>query len=301
MQDHEERIINVLSSDTTIFDPEDQSYYNLITVGKPIVQGGGECKTDVYALYENMDEPDIKMELKISAKKENADFLENKLREPTARNILGENWAEIIYNAAIQCFSQADVQVFSPYAHGKTEAGSLMLGYRLDFLDKPGGDLSAPMITRYEDKLLVLSGGDEYGSIMSYDKTNPYVNGQQIANAGIANYMFRGNDYPTSAQEIFDGLVSIYDYAYEMSDIWAAFKGVNYRMPVDKYESRWLAAYVDWFADDYGVIQGHVCYNEPLMYSARMIKDSLVGLLHSQGISSVDQLVPNDNILEFAV
>ena len=70
--------------------------YNRIAASKPYPQkGGGECKTDVYVLLNNIDEATV-AEIKISVKKDDAEFLANKLTAPVAEDLLGSNWKQIL-------------------------------------------------------------------------------------------------------------------------------------------------------------------------------------------------------------
>ena len=71
------------------------SNYKIILSGKPTVEGGGgETKTDIYVKAEK-DDGNIK-EIKISYKKSNYSFVENKIRRPRAEKIYGKNWSEVI-------------------------------------------------------------------------------------------------------------------------------------------------------------------------------------------------------------
>lgn len=66
--------------------------YAVVLSGKPTCRKG-EPKTDIYILAES-DEGDI--EIKISYKKENADFIENKMSAERAEQLFGEDWIDII-------------------------------------------------------------------------------------------------------------------------------------------------------------------------------------------------------------
>jgi len=67
-----------------------------VSACKPIIQSGwGECKTDVYvALKRTCDSQEA--EIKISVKKDDAEFLANKLTDSVAYDLLGENWSNIL-------------------------------------------------------------------------------------------------------------------------------------------------------------------------------------------------------------
>lgn len=71
--DAERRILAFMSVGTE-FVFEDKEY-KVILSGKPTCQKG-EPKTDIYILAESVSD---KVEIKISYKKENADFIENKM------------------------------------------------------------------------------------------------------------------------------------------------------------------------------------------------------------------------------
>lgn len=60
--------------------------------GKPTCSQG-EPKTDIYVLLEDNDQT---VEVKISYKKENADFLENKTNALRAEQLFGSDWRNII-------------------------------------------------------------------------------------------------------------------------------------------------------------------------------------------------------------
>ena len=70
------------------------STYEILFSGKPTCKSG-EPKTDIYCkavCCETTEE----IELKISFKKENADFLENKTNAERAEQLLGSDWSKII-------------------------------------------------------------------------------------------------------------------------------------------------------------------------------------------------------------
>ena len=63
--------------------------YTILFSAKPTCPSG-EPKTDIYVSA--VADTKEKTEFKISFKKENADFLENKIKAERAEQILGENW-----------------------------------------------------------------------------------------------------------------------------------------------------------------------------------------------------------------
>lgn len=70
--------------------------YTVINSGKPTCRKG-EPKTDIYV--EAQSESGDTIEIKISYKKENADFIENKTNAERAKALFGDEWSDIIINA----------------------------------------------------------------------------------------------------------------------------------------------------------------------------------------------------------
>ena len=67
--------------------------YIVINSGKPTCRKG-EPKTDIYV--EAQSESGDTIEIKISYKKENADFIENKTNAERAKALFGDEWSDII-------------------------------------------------------------------------------------------------------------------------------------------------------------------------------------------------------------
>ena len=74
-----------------------ENTYEILFSGKPTCKSG-EPKTDIYVLLENDGKVE---EIKISYKKENADFLENKTNAERAKQIFGPNWNVIIEESTL--------------------------------------------------------------------------------------------------------------------------------------------------------------------------------------------------------
>lgn len=86
----ERRILAFMSVGTEFVFQEKN--YKVVLSGKPTCHKG-EPKTDIYILAESSSD---KVEIKISYKKENADFIENKMSAKRAEQLFGDNWADII-------------------------------------------------------------------------------------------------------------------------------------------------------------------------------------------------------------
>ena len=91
-----ERKILAFMKEGTQFIFQDKNY-SVVLAGKPTCHKG-EPKTDIYILAKSVND---ETEIKISYKKENADFIENKMSAERAEQLLGDNWSEIIKKSTI--------------------------------------------------------------------------------------------------------------------------------------------------------------------------------------------------------
>ena len=135
----------------------------------------GEPKTDIYISAKSKHDT---IEIKISYKKENADFLENKIGAERARQLFGDEWKEVVIESTSQIkdeFMQR-MLIYKNAAH-KTEAGAITLGWKFEFVNKNNGELSGEVILDREQlKQLVL---DVYAGInLDENKKNAIVLGK---------------------------------------------------------------------------------------------------------------------------
>lgn len=114
--------------------------YEVKIVGKPVCKKG-EPKTDVYILGESADGE--KLELKISFKQENADFLENKMNAERAAQLFGANWKQVLIESISTIKDKFEAR-FLIYQQdkGKTKDGCITLGWKFEILNKLSGELS---------------------------------------------------------------------------------------------------------------------------------------------------------------
>lgn len=96
---HSERYIKELFCKGTTF-TNNNKHYEVILSDKPTCSKG-EPKTDLYILVTEL-ETNTRKELKISVKKSNADFLENKISDERALAIFGQDWKYIINACTMQ-------------------------------------------------------------------------------------------------------------------------------------------------------------------------------------------------------
>ena len=194
----ERRILGFMSKGTEfVFEGKE---YAVVLSGKPTCRKG-EPKTDIYILAES-DEDDI--EIKISYKKENADFIENKMSAERAEQLFGEDWIDIIEQSTTAIQDKFYERMLI-YKNGfrRTEKGSITLGWKFELLNKSGGDLSGKMLLTDEQVVDVYAGNN-----LSPDKRNASVCGQIIRNSGVANYILMDENVH-SAQDVIDKMIPI--------------------------------------------------------------------------------------------
>lgn len=248
----EMRLINLFKkSDSVLYNNKN---YKVVIADKPSYHKG-EGKTDIYLLLENDSE---KIVLKISTKKSNADFLENKVTASRARDIFGENWSEIIYNSALQIKEKFEKrQLYFPEKKGRVAKGSYTMGWRLDIINKNSGELVCPLNLSSKQKEEIFLGTN-----LPIEKRDVKVGGVLIPNAGIANRILLDSEKYTTTQEVLDALIEIKNYD---PNCFLAFKAVNYRSLEDKIDgNRPLAVWVDWEKDTPSIV-----FSSPLVFGAK--------------------------------
>ncbi|WP_138206468.1 hypothetical protein [Haloimpatiens lingqiaonensis] len=113
--------------------------YEVILSDKPTCSKG-EPKTDLYILVNEL-ETNTRKELKISVKKSNADFLENKTSSERALAIFGQDWKYIINACTMQLEDKfKNKPLIYKRKKGKTNAGSITLGWKFELLNKSNGE-----------------------------------------------------------------------------------------------------------------------------------------------------------------
>ena len=129
--------------------------YQVECVGKPTC-GRGEPKTDVYVLASSNYGS---KEFKISFKKENADFLENKTNSERAAQLFGPYWSNIIQNATsnLQYEFESRPLIYRD-SYRRTEAGAITLGWKFELLNVDSGALSGDMLLTREQVIDVYAG-----------------------------------------------------------------------------------------------------------------------------------------------
>ena len=261
----------------------DRKAYTVIECDKPTC-GAGEPKTDVYVLAQ--DDQQRSREFKISFKKSNANFLENKTNPQRAEQLLGSCWADIIsqaiYNMKTAFLSRP---LIYKERHGNTRAGSITLGWKFELLNVDRGQLSG-RITLTRAQII-----DVYaGTNLSRDKRNAYVNGRCIPNSGVANFVVLEDRPIRTLQDAANALIPIEEFVDMHPNVFFACKALNYRSFEGKYDgNRPLAVYVNWSVTD-GKLDAELCFNRPLTTGGDYAYAQLQRALSALGVQTTDDL-----------
>ena len=259
--------------------------YKVILSGKPTCHKG-EPKTDIYILAESEYD---KVEIKISYKKENADFIENKMSAERAKQLFGINWELIIEQSttAIRDKFEERMLIYKN-KFKRTEKGAITLGWKFELLNKNSGELSGKMLLTEEQVIEVYAGSN-----LSEDKRNAMVCGQVIVNSGIANYILMDEDVH-SAQDVIDKMIPITEYVKLHPNIYFACKALNYRTFAGKWDGdRPLSVQVFWNAEKNKLVPKLV-YDKPLMIKGNEVAGRLLQYMKLLNIKTTDD-IDDDN------
>lgn len=279
-----ERRILAFMTEGTEFVFQDKKY-RVILSGKPTCHKG-EPKTDIYILAESVHD---KTEIKISYKKENADFIENKMSAERAEQLFGTDWEGIIEQSttAIRDRFEERMLIYKN-KYKRTEKGAITLGWKFELLNKNSGDLSGKMLLTEEQVIDVYAGSN-----LSEDKRNAMVCGQVIEDSGIANYILMDEDVH-SAQDVIDKMIPITEYVKLHPDIYFACKALNYRTFAEKWDGdRPLSVQVFWDAEENKLVPKLV-YDKPLTIKGNEVAGRLLQYMKLLNIKTTDD-IDDDN------
>lgn len=277
----EHRILDLFKTDKT-FEFEGQKY-KIIFSGKPTCNKG-EPKTDIYV---RADSSTYKREFKISFKKANADFLENKINSDRASQLFGRNWADIIKKSTMQLKdSFINKPLIFKNKYGKTEEGSITLGWKFELLNVLSGQLSNKMKLTKKQVIDVYAGTN-----LEPNKKDANINGEIIKNSGIANYILIEDMPIKTLQDAINNLVTIEEYVNKNPDIYFACKALNYRTYVEKYDGdRPLAVYVNWYVNRNKKLDYEICFDTPLLQGGNAISEKLFDALETLKIKTTKDI-----------
>lgn len=225
--------------------------WTIMNSGKPRTQGGsGEPKTDTYVAIKSENET---REYKISIKRSDYNFVENKLSmkrlaeimgEDTAKKVIEEGIANLVKNNAESLYEDMVVKENVVRAKGEEPTTRFKLGWRLDMTNKENGKRSFlfPLTNKQKKEMLT-------GECLEGRKRNAVVNGVVIKDSGVANYLLEMDlECVVNPIDIIEKCVPITeDFVKENNfEIYGTIKAVNY-FTNGKYEhARPLVMYVDY-------------------------------------------------------
>jgi len=257
--------------------------YRVLLSGKPTISYG-EPKTDVYVLLENDEE---QIELKISIKKGNADFIENKINSERAEIIFGRNWFNIIRSSTLNIERRFyNKPLVYKRRYGSTDEGSITLGWKFELVNKANGELSGYIKLSREQLLSIYAGTD-----LPYDKRHAYVDRRLIHDSGVANFILYGDleEFDT-VDQVLVNLIPINEYIEENPDIYFACKALNYRTYSNRFDGdRPLAVYVDWENIDNKLCPS-IIFDNPLMVKGNEVKNKLMKTLSELEINDTNDI-----------
>lgn len=256
--------------------------HEVIKSGKPTCQRG-EPKTDIYILARSRS--DRETEIKISYKKENADFIENKMSPERAEQLFGENWSDVIQESTTAIRERfLERMLIYRNRSGRTEKGAITLGWKFELLNKSGGGLSGKMQLTMEQIMDVYAGNN-----LSEDKRNASVNGEVVENSGVANYILMDESVKTP-QEVIDKMIPIEEYVRQNPEIYFACKALNYRTFARKWDgNRPLSVQVDWSAKD-GRLVPELEFSTPLVVRGNEVAERLISYMQELNIENTDDI-----------
>ncbi|HRX15922.1 MAG TPA: hypothetical protein P5123_06385 [Spirochaetota bacterium] len=258
--------------------------------GKPTCSSG-EPKTDIYIQASNLSNSKIDIEIKISYKQNNADFLENKMTAKRAKQILGPDWKKIIIKSTKKLQKEFKKRpLIYKDKHKKTARGCFTLGWKFELLLVKSGNLS------YELELSQEQVHDIYsGKNLSADKKDSLVNGEQILNSGIANFILKGDvSSYKNTQDIIDNIIIIDKYIQENPNIYYACKALNYRSFKDKWDGpRPLAVYVNWTRKR-NKLHSEIIFKSPLSVNGNLVANQLKNVLMEMNIKNTNDITNNN-------
>lgn len=257
--------------------------FKVLIAGKPTCSKG-EPKTDIY--IRAIDSVDNIEEIKISFKKKNADFLENKTNQERAEQLFGLDWKQVIIDSTTQIKHSFETRpLIYKNKLGRTNEGSITLGWKFELVNVINGQLSGAIKLSREQLIDVYSGTNLKG-----DKRDAFVKREQIPFSGVANYILLENTTVNNTQEAINYLTPIEEYVDLNPNVFFACKALNYRTFKEKYDgNRPLAVYVDWFANN-GKLDYKIRFDTPLEHGGNYAYSRLKAAMDILGVKTTDDL-----------
>jgi hypothetical protein len=252
--------------------------HELLLCGKPS-PSTGECKTDIYISAKNSITQEI-IEIKISLKLDNYEFLENKISEETAKIIFGQNdYKDIIIGASKTIKDRFLKKVIIKTSDQiPSLITKIPLGWKIELFHKTKRSLNAELKLSLNQKIDILAGTNRPELLK-----NSSLDGKTILNSGVANYILvlpsDPNKFINKEMKYFlDKLEPIVKFA-EKTDINAGFTCLNYFPKDDKWDGdRPLAVWINW-AKDLESLKGELILDQPFARNGNAAAEAIKKIL----------------------
>ena len=242
---------------------------------KPTISAKGECKTDLFVKTQT-NEDKIK-HFRISIKKDDKWFIENKLTLERAKQILGKSAQERIIKHLLKIEDLFLGQKLIYYYRGNK---NIRIGWRFDIGEGKSGHLSEKMDLSDDEKIEIYSGAN-----LSSDKKNAFVGGEIIKDSGIADYILIVDTSEYTLQEYVNRMELISDYAPKI-DCYFACKGINFRVNHDKWDSdRPLSVWLDWKVVS-GELKVDFVFDDPCVKTCNEVGENIRSILSNLGVAA---------------
>lgn len=268
------------------------NFFDKVSACKPRSQrliagqgSGGEPKTDVYVLLENIG-TGLKEIIKISVKQDNAEFFANKLTATVAEDLLGCDWKNILIkniNLIQEHFTRQKITYFKNI-RGVKDA-FFTLGWKLEIINKRR-KLSVPLILDQEEVIqLIYKGVNQPDS-----KRNAIVFDKVEENSGIADYLLKGDIKKHQTVESIIKDLKFLD-SYTPENLHLAFTANNYRFKANKADGdRHLVVSINWEVKE-GRLKPNFDFSNPLCFTGQKDKMPLIkSCLSELGITKFDDI-----------
>jgi hypothetical protein len=259
----------------------EEEKYEIIDIGKPS-PSKGECKTDIYILTNNLN-TSLNREFKISIKQNDADFLENKMSFERATEVFGDEAKDVMIKSiksVEKSFSDDFLIYFKKFK--RTEEKCLKIGWKFELLNKHGGERSGLLVLTDEQKIDVYSGSN-----LNVNKKNSKVNGVEICDSGVANFILKVENTDEELDFYLKDLKPIEEFAIT-KDIYFACKAINYRSKVDKWDgNRPLSVFIEWSLVN-NVLSAKFVIDRPLEVKANEVGENIRDILNQLKINSTN-------------
>ena len=269
-------------------------HYKIIQNEKP----SPETKTDFYILAEDLKNGTTK-EFKISYKKNNFSFVENKIQPHRIKIIYGKNWSHILQE---QISQQNTLEENIHWRKKKPEESlqnsflnfpvinfnlqKILLGsrYEIEQLDKTGNRLHAAKITQNITPQIF------WGENCRDNMRDALVDGIITKGCGIPDFiLIRNPEDIHNANDAFEHILDIQKYAQEHSEMKASFIAQYYRKSSAGWKtegwSRSFAVWIKWSVVN-GKIRGQPIFDRPLEITAKQVFETFCECLNKLGIIS---------------